>query len=28
MGGLVLGALCIMTAVILYSTVSVIRERN
>jgi len=28
MGGLLLGALCIMTAVILYSTVSVVRERN
>ena len=28
MGGLVLGTLCIMTAVILYSTVSVVRERN
>ena len=26
--GLILGALCIMTAVILYSTVSVVRERN
>jgi len=28
MGGLVLGTLCIMTAIILYSTVSVVRERN
>lgn len=28
MGGLVLGMLCIMTAVILYSTVSVVREKN
>jgi len=28
MGGLVLGTLCIMTAVILYSTVSVVREKN
>ena len=27
-GGLVLGTLCIMTAIILYSTVSVVRERN
>jgi glycosyltransferase involved in cell wall biosynthesis len=26
--GLILGAICIMTAVILYSTVSVVRERN
>ena len=28
MGGLVLGTLCIMTAIILYSTVSVVREKN
>jgi glycosyltransferase involved in cell wall biosynthesis len=28
MGGLILGALFIMTAIILYSTVSVVRERN
>lgn len=28
MGGLILGTLCIMTAIILYSTVSVVRERN
>ncbi|WP_428326243.1 glycosyltransferase family 2 protein [Nitrosopumilus sp.] len=28
MGGLVLGGLCIMTAIILYSTVSVVREKN
>lgn len=27
-GGLILGTLCLMTAIILYSTVSVIRERN
>ena len=28
MGGLILGTLCIMTAIILYSTVSVVREKN
>ena len=28
MGGLILGILCIMTSVILYSIVSVVRERN